>query len=111
MDTKRIIDGFHAKRARLKSKHDLLRPPVDQDSMDQHFAVFTGAEDDHFERVRVWTRVHLTRAGGLIRCSSVSIAVDAPNLEFTSTVTLMYADYSTRSDRDKIIIIIITHAF
>lgn len=44
------------------------------------------------------TRVHLTRTGGLIRRSSVSIAVDAPNLEFTSTVTLMYADYSTRSD-------------
>lgn len=58
------------------------------------------------------SRVHLTRAGGLIRRSSVSVAVDAPNLEFTSTVTLMYADYSTRSEtyRDKIIIIIITHA-
>lgn len=40
----------------------------------------------------------LNSNGGLIRGSRVSIAVDAPNLEFTSTVTLIYADYPTRSN-------------
>lgn len=69
------MKGRSAWKERSWTRGTVVRAPVDQDSVDQHFAVFTKAEDDAFQRHSSTIGLHLTwqfRELELFRWSIVS---------------------------------------